>query len=431
MSEASWYHHGAFKTHLSRNENNSYYVVEEYGIKKFKILSFKDVAAFVKQLPLPEKHSKNITKSYYNIFFNHRRYLYLDFDIYLQHRINHQNVYSIGKEIIRILVNFYNIHKTNEQFRLKELTLTDFYIFDSSRCGKFQQKAKQFAFKISLHIYCCKVVFDNLSLLRNHLSILKQFVHIYRNLFTIPSDILDLAAHSFECIDESVYKDIQYFRCFQCCKYNEPVSIKQLLYPNGGLSYTDIIKIMQVDVVKRDDICIHYKRTSPPLVNMVRKQRIVSFVPNAKSSTSIQSKYLMKYIFAANNNQLQWEEHRIYMDSSMKSIEYFCMNSNIKYPRLFVKLSGLSIKEMEQLDIALQRFDIHIKDTYVSLFTHFKRDIPEEIEYTIYFNEKNVTIHGDHTPSSIKKHSKLGIAKYGKRLYALYCRNCAQYFDLY
>ena len=208
MSEDTWYHHVPFKKHLSRNEsNNSYYVVEEYDAKKFKILSFKDVDTFIQQLSIND-HSKSINKCYYNIFFHQRRHLYLDFDIYLEHDMNENNIYSFGKEIIRILVNFYNIHTSNDKVNKKSLTLEDFYIFNSSRSGIFQKQAKQFAFKMSLHIYCCKIVFDNLLLLKNHLSILKQFAHSYRNHFTFPCEMLDLEVWSFNCIDSLSYKHL-------------------------------------------------------------------------------------------------------------------------------------------------------------------------------------------------------------------------------
>ena len=430
MSKNTWYYHETFRKHLSENENDntSYYVVEEYGIKKFRILKFKDIATFIKQLETKEC-CKTINKCYYNIFFEPRRHLYLDFDIYLQHVIDQKDVKMLGKEVIRILVNFYNMHRSNNKLQSKALTLEHFYIFNSSRSGKFKKKSKQFAFKTSLHIYCSKIVFGTLSLLKNHVSILKKFANNYASLFNFPSDILSLAAHSFECIDESVYKDIQYFRCFQCCKYNEPDSIKKLMYPNDGVTYMDIIKIMQVDKCQKDDIYVEYKSTSSSLVKMISKNQVLSkSSSNINSAASIESKYIINYVFGAINNKLEWRETRVFKDSSIMKIKYSSINSNIEYPRCFIKLSGLSIKQMEDLNTKLKIPDIHIKDTYKSLFTHFKNDIPDEVEYVIYFNEDNIIFH-HHTPSCIKKYSKM-VYQYQRGLYAIYCKDCRRFYDI-
>lgn len=433
LTQGTWFYHGPFKKHLSLNPNdNLYYIVEEYDTKKFQIISFKNADNFIRILQ-GGQNGNNIIKSYYNIFFNNQRHLYLDFDIYLKYEVNDDAIFVVGKEIVRILVNFYNIHPSCKQFKTKSLTSENFYIFSSSRSVDFKSNSKQFRFKISLHIYCCHIIFDNLTLLKNHVSCLKQFVNSHVNLFKFPSDILHLAASAFEFIDESVYKNIQYFRCFQSSKYGDCKSVKRLIYPkhhNGTISYTKMIKIMQVDKPNKNEIHIHYKDTSPSLVEMIDKDTMVIFENTKYSKISNASKYLIYYNFAATNNNLRWKEQRIYKDGSLVSIDYFSTNSCIKYPRLFVKLSGLTIKQIQELDMILKMPDIKIQNTYKSLFTHFKYDISQEIEYYIYFNEDNISFH-NHTPSCIKKYSTSGISKYQGQSFSIYCRNCKKWNDIF
>ena len=207
MFKQYWLYQNSFKQYLVKNKNiKSHFIVEECETKKFKIIKYPNQQTLINDL-----QHKN--KCYYNIFYQPSRHLYLDFDHYLKYPLNKNEIYSIGKEIVRLLTNFYNIHDSNSTYRIKTLHLQDFYVFDSSRSIKY----KQYNFKLSLHVYSYRIFYENVHLLKHHIKIIKKFVTETLNNFTPTFNVINLAFNSFNQIDESIYKDIQYLRTYNCC----------------------------------------------------------------------------------------------------------------------------------------------------------------------------------------------------------------------
>ena len=427
MLKQHWLYQNTFKQYLEENKNiKSYFIVEEYETKKFKIIEYQNQKSLIYDL-----QHKN--KCYYNIFYQPSRHLYLDFDHYLKYDLNKNDIYSIGKEIVRLLTNFYNIHNSNTASRIKALDLKDFYVFDSSRHIKY----KEYNFKLSLHVYSYRIFYENVHLLKHHIEIMKQFITETLNNFTPSCNIINIAFNSFKQIDHSIYKDIQYLRTYNCCKYNEPTSKKKKLYPKTEISFNEIIKIMNVDRNDLKDISIHFKSLSNNInFKTTIQHKQITHLPfnnnkllvSSTSSSSMTRLYKYEYIFSAKANELQWKEDRIYQNNKIISISYNCINADIQYPRLFLNLTNFPLQEIKTLNLKLKKSNIKIKNTFNILFTNWVTGKKNNIEYIIYFNKNNVTLH-NHSPLFIKKHFNTTKNKY-KKLFSIYCQDCGKFFDL-
>ena len=420
----TWYYHETFKQYLTETKNDeSHFIVEEYKTGKFKILLYPNQQSINNDLL-----KKN--KSYYNIFYKPRRHLYLDFDHYLKYELNKNTIYLIGKEIIRLLTNFYNIHETNSTFRKKTLQLHDFYAFNSSRCIQYEQ----YTYKLSLHVYSDRIIYEHVSLLESHIKILQRFINDLIEDFTPKSNIFNLALNSFNNIDLSVYRDIQYLRAYNCYKYNEPTSRKTLLYPKNKISIEKINKILNVDKNNLEDVSIYLKSLpSSNYFNRMQDKQITRLpLNNNKLSTtsSITSPNVTAYhyTFESEHNQLKWKEKRIYKDAKLISLTYTSINVDIEYPRLFQNLKDFPLDEIIKLNVKLSNPNIKIKDTYKILFTNWEQGKKPNIEYIIYFNKKNITLH-QHPPLFIKKHLDKTRNKNNKS-FSIYCDHCNKFFDL-
>lgn len=414
-----WYSQKTFEDYLKTNQNTKeYFIVEEYNKKHFKILEYQNEEMFINDL-LTKK------KCYYNVFYKPKRHLYLDIDHNLNHKLNNQAIFFIGKEMIRLLTNFYNTHKSTSIHRKKTLQLKDFYIFNSSR----NIEHKSFTFKLSLHIYSPRIIYETHCILQTHIKTLKKFMKELNEDFTSSSNMYNIALKAFQSIDLDVYRKIQYFRTYNCCKYNEPNSIKKTLYPTTTLSINNIMKIMNVDKINLDDICIHFESLSNKITNNLcilnNKQRTI--LPSKKNKTPTNSSlktnsYVYDYAFSGKQNKIKWKEKRIYDNNECIDISYNCINLNIEYPRLFLSLKNFPNDEIEKLNLILKTSNIKIKDKHQILFTNWQKGKKPTIEYLIYFNKNNVN-HHNHTPLFIKKNANTS-------KFAIYCDDCKRYFDL-
>ena len=429
MKKQHWLYQNNFKQYLETNKTTElHFIVEEYERKKFRIQQYPNEKSLINDLV-----SRN--KCYYNIFYQPSRHLYLDFDYYLEKDLQKNEIYLIAKEIIRLLTNFYNIHKSVSTYRKKPLHLKDFYVFDSSR----HIQHKQFNFKLSLHIYNYRIIYEDITSINCHITTLQQFIMEIVEDFRSSSNIFNLALNAFQHIDHSIYKSIQYLRAYNCCKFNEPNSKKKILYPKTEISINEIMKITNVDKNDLSDICVHFKSlTTNNNFNTIQEQHITRFTINDKklstfsssssSSSSMNNLYLYEYVMSANNNELEWKENRTYQNNKIISITYNCINLDIKYPRLFLNLTNFPLHEIKTLNLKLTNSNIKIKDTFKILFTNWEKGKSPDIEYIVYFNKNNVTLH-NHIPLFIKKHSKKIINK-DKKSFSIYCKTCHKFFDL-
>lgn len=414
-----WYSQKIFDDYLKTNQNiKEYFIVEEYDKKHFKILQYQSEEMFINDL-LTKK------RCYYNIFYKHKRHLYLDIDHYLNHKLNHQAIFFIGKEISRLLTNFYNTHQSTSKYRKKTLQLNDFYVFNSSRSIEHEL----YTFKLSLHVYNPRIIYENCSILKDHVKTLKKYMNDLNADFTSGSNVYNPALKTFQSIDLGVYEEIQYFRTYNCCKYNEPNSIKKTLYPETTLSISKIMNIMNADKTNLNDICIHFDSPTTKITNNLctLDNKQMTLLPSKKNKTSTNSslktnRYGYDYTFTGKQNNIKWEEKRIYKNNKCTDISYNCINLNIKYPRLFLSLKNFPNDEIEKLNLILKTSNIKIKDKYQILFTNWEKGKKSTIEYLIYFNKKNVS-HHNHTPLFIKKNANTS-------KFAIYCNDCKCYFDL-
>lgn len=428
LKTRQWYTHTSFKKQLDTTKDTPYYMVEEYNCKKFRIVSFESKNTFISQLVKAEQ--SNYVQHYYNIFYRKQRYLYLDIDMYLEKQMNKKTIYLISIEIIRILTNFYNKNTQNKSSKIKDVSKNDFYIFSSSR--KMERDQKHYSFKLSLHVYCPKIVFDTTLIMQQHLKILQKYVGYYNELFDFPQP-WKLAAQSFDSIDPTVYKAIQYFRCVKCCKYAEGnVSKKHMVYPKKPMSYIKAINLMQVDECNLKDVAIHYKTNHylSNIVQMVNKTSHRFYNVQHDTINSIRSDFIIQYEFTAINNDLRWKERRIFRNGELLRTEYETMNANVEHPRVFAKIKGLTLKQIEQLNLKLNKQNIRYKDTYKASYWTAMNKKTSIVEYEIHFEIDNIDYPFPHKPKCIKKYTNEGVRRY-KKEYAIYCeRHCKSWIDI-
>ena len=190
------------------------------------------------------------------------------------------------------------------------------------------------------------------------------------------------------------------------------------------------MKIMDVENYNIDNIHIHHQTKNIHHVTITSKEvHHVFGYGNNNGTSSIQNKSMYEYEFKAVDNDLRWNERRIYQNNKCLSIEYTWVNAAISYPRLFINLKGLELHQIQELNEKLQKLNLKFRDKYKLAFTHFKKDIQDHIEYYIYFNEQNI-IFPVHKPTAIKKYNNKGKQLY-KKSFSIFCgRHCKSWLNV-
>ena len=418
---------------LNANDQ-SFLVVEEYDTKAWQILRYEGLNNFV--------NNWTYDRSFYSLFYKKQRYMYIDIDHYMPNILDTKDIWQISQEALRILTNFMNLYNskhTHKQIH-QNINKGDFYVFCSSRSGSFFRHGILFPFKLSLHIYNPKIVYDHHDTMKKHMQELKAVIsNLHANVY--PHDeFLGDSVSIFDSVDTAVYSKIQYLRSFSC-KYGDPSSIKKIIHPYKNIHLKEGISVMQADNIDISitKITISKKKIVPSIVRLIDSKVISSTFDAHRAVDCVGSfsshKCLIKgYVFESIRNKLQWNETRTYQGGSLKSIEYECTTYDIKYPRLFATLAGLSCDELTILSIKIHLSSIiFINDTYNYLFTNaVMYDDKHERYYALYFahNVKNLS-HCGHALYCLYK-NKLSCKNLRRRRaeYELYCERCNKFYAL-